>query len=130
MYCLDSDVVIAHFRGDNSIKWHLDTLSADELFITPVTLCELYRGVYLSRTPEKDRFLVRRLLERVHLLNFDLPACEIFGDAYKLLRQSGKLTQDSDLMIASICISNNATLITRNKKHFENIKGLKIEEWQ
>ena len=129
MYCLDSDVVIAHFRGDNSIKEHLDRISGDELFITPITLCELYRGVFLSWNPEKDRFLVKRLLERIHLLNFDLPACEIFGETYKLLRQSGKLTQDGDLMIASICISNNATLVSRNKRHFENIKGLKVEEW-
>ena len=129
MYCLDSDAVIAHFRGDNSIKERLDSISAEELFVTPITLCELYRGVFLSGNLEKDKLLVQRLLERVNVLNFDLPACEIFGKAYKSLKQSGKLTQDSDLMIASICISNNATLITRNKKHFENIKGLKIEEW-
>ena len=129
MYCLDSDAVIAHFKGDNSIKECLESISADELFVTPITLCELYRGVFLSHNMEKDTLLVERLLERVNLLNFDLPACEIFGKAYKLLKQSGKLTQDSDLMIASICISNNVTLITRNRRHFENIKGLKVEEW-
>ena len=129
MYCLDSDVVIAHFRGDNSIKECLDPISSEELFVTPITLCELYRGVFLSGNLEKDKLLVERLLERVNVLNFDLPACEIFGKAYKSLKQSGKLTQESDLMIASICISNNAILITRNKRHFENIQGLKIEEW-
>lgn len=129
MYCLDSDIIIAHFRGDLSIKERLNSVSAGELFITPVTLCELYRGVFLSVNTEKDKLLVEKLLERVNLLNFDLPACEIFGRAYKALKQSGKLTQDSDLMTASICISNSITLITRNKRHFENIKGLKVEEW-
>ena len=129
MYCLDSDAVIAHFRGDNSIKERLDSISAEELFVTPITLCELYRGVFLSRNLEKDKLLVERLLGRVNVLNFDLPACEIFGKAYKALKQSGKLTQDSDLMTASICISNNATLITRNKKHFENIKELVVKAW-
>ena len=129
MYCLDSDVVIAHFRGDSSIKERINSISAGELFITPITLCELYRGAFLSGNPEKNKLLVERLLERVNVLNFDLHVCETFGIAYKALKQSGKLTQDSDLMTASICISNNATLITRNKKHFENIKGLKIEVW-
>ena len=129
MYCLDSDAVIAHFRGDVSIKNFLNNLSAEDLFITPVTLCELYRGVFLSSNAEKNRLLVEKLLERINILNFDITSCEIFGKIYKTLKQSGKLTQDSDLMIASICISNDATLITKNKKHFENIKSLKIKEW-
>ena len=129
MYCLDSDIIIAHFRGDNSIKERLNSLPAEELFITPVTLCELYRGAFLSGDLEKNKLLVEKLLERVNMLNFDLPACEIFGRTYKLLKQSGKLTQDSDLMIAPICISNNVSLITRNKKHFENIKDLRLIEW-
>lgn len=129
MYCLDSDVVIAHFRGDTSIKERINPIPAGELFITPITLCELYRGAFLSGNLDKGKLLVERLLERVNVLNFDLPACEIFGRAYKSLKQSGRLTQDSDLMTASICISNNATLITRNKKHFENIKELMIEVW-
>ena len=129
MYCLDSDVVIAHFRGDASIKERFNSISSRELFITPITLCELYRGAFLSSNLEKNKLLVERLLERANVLNFDLQACEIFGNAYKTLKRSGKLTQDNDLMTASICISNNATLVTRNKKHFENIKGLRVEEW-
>ena len=128
MYCLDSDVVIAHFRGDALIKERLNGLS-EELFVTPLVLCELYRGAFLSANAEKNRLLVEKLLERVDVLNFDVSACEIFGRIYNMLKRSGKLTQESDLMIASICISNNATLVTRNKKHFENIKGLKIEVW-
>ena len=129
MYCFDSDVIIAHFRGDISIKEDLIHLSTEELFVTPITLCELYRGAFLSNNAEKNKLLVEKLLERVNILNFDLPACEIFGRVYKLLKQSGKLAQDSDLMTASICISNNVTLVTRNKKHFENIKNLRVVEW-
>ena len=129
MYCLDSGIIIANFRGDELIKERLHNLSVEELFITPVVLCELYRGAFLSSNSEKNKLLVEKLLERVNILNFDISACEIFGRAYKNLKQSGKLTQESDLMIASICISNNVTLITRNKKHFENIKGLKLLEW-
>ena len=129
MYCIDTDVIIADFRGDESVKERLIEISTDNLFITPITLCELYRGAFLSGNAEKNKQLIGKLLEKVGILDFDLPACEIFGRAYKMLRNLGKLTQDSDLMTASICMSNNLTLITRNKKHFENIKGLKIEEW-
>ena len=129
MYCIDTDIVIADFRGDESIKERLRGISTDSLFVTPITLCELYRGAFLSGNVEKNKLLIGKLLEKVNILNFDLPACEIFGNAYKMLRNLGKLTQDSDLMTASICIYNNLILITRNKKHFEKIKGLKVEEW-
>jgi predicted nucleic acid-binding protein len=129
MYCIDTDIVIADFRGDESVKERLRGISTDSLFVTPITLCELYRGAFLSGNVEKNKLLISKLLEKVNILNFDLPACEIFGNAYKMLRNLGKLTQDSDLMTASICISYNLILITRNKKHFEKIKGLKVEEW-
>ncbi len=129
MYCIDTDIVIADFRGGESIKERLRGISTDSLFVTPITLCELYRGAFLSGNVEKNKLLIGKLLEKVNVLNFDLSACEIFGNAYKMLRNLGKLTQDIDLMTASICISNNLILITRNKKHFEKIKGLKLEEW-
>ena len=37
--------------------------------------------------------------------------------------------QVRDLMISSIAISKDLILVTRNKKHFENIPGLKLEQW-
>ena len=63
------------------------------------------------------------------MIDFDANSCELYGKQYSQLKKIGKLTQDFDLLIAAICISNNKILITKNKKHFENIKGLKVEEW-
>ncbi|MBW3597524.1 MAG: type II toxin-antitoxin system VapC family toxin [Planctomycetes bacterium] len=34
-----------------------------------------------------------------------------------------------DLKIASICLAHDATLLTRNRKDFENVAGLQIEDW-
>ncbi|MCP4148878.1 MAG: type II toxin-antitoxin system VapC family toxin [bacterium] len=34
-----------------------------------------------------------------------------------------------DLMIASICLANNVTLVTNNLKHFSRIEELPIENW-
>jgi len=36
---------------------------------------------------------------------------------------------DMDLMIASIAIANNLTLVSNNTKHFERVKGLEVDNW-
>jgi len=129
MYCLDSDIIIEYFKGNTSIKNHFDKIHKSELFITPITLCELYKGAFLSKNVEKNIVIINKLLKTINIIEFDFYACELYGKIYSELKEKGKLTQDFDLIIAAICISNNKILITRNIKHFDKIKVLKIEKW-
>lgn len=129
MHCLDSDIIIEYLRGNESIKSNIENLEKYEFFITSINLCELYRGAFLSQNSERAIGLINKFLETVNILDFDVYSCELYGKVYAELKKIGRLTQDSDLMIAAICIANNKILITKNKKHFEKIKGLKVEEW-
>ena len=45
------------------------------------------------------------------------------------LKQQGILIADMDLMIASIAIANDFSLVTNNLRHFDKIENLKIERW-
>jgi len=74
--------------------------------------------------------LIGSLSNYFYFLGLENNAARVYGIKYSELKKTGKLTQDFDLMIASICIANNKVLVTNTKKHFENIKGLKIAEWQ
>jgi tRNA(fMet)-specific endonuclease VapC len=38
-------------------------------------------------------------------------------------------TGEVDVLISATAMAHKATLVTANKKHFENIEGLKIEVW-
>ena len=129
-YCLDTDIIIDFIRGDkiivNKIK---NILDSSINFITTITLCELFLGAYLSKNPEEEIKKIDILLENTVLATLDKKSSKTFGIKNKELVDTGKVTKVLDLMIASICISNNLTLVTRNKKHFENILGLKYEIW-
>lgn len=125
MYCLDTNVIIDVFRGDKKLAFKLSKYQ-DSYCITPHVLCELYKGAYLAEKRDNAVFLVRTFEKSAALLDFNQNACELFGKLYSDLRKKGKQTQDFDLMIACVAMAHDVTLITRNKKHFENIKGLSL----
>ena len=67
-----------------------------------------------------------QLLDEILITPVDPTAATIFDK----LRQAklGKIGH-ADLLIASIALANKAVLVTRNRKHFEKIPGLIIENW-
>ncbi len=129
MYCLDSNIIIESFRGNPEVKSRLNNIKDYEICITPLILCELYRGAFLSKNTDKNLIIIKELLKKLTILDFDTYSCELYGRIYLQLKSIGKQTQDADLMTAAICISNNKTLITRNKKHYQNIPSLILEIW-
>jgi len=45
------------------------------------------------------------------------------------LSDAGRIIEDMDILIASIVLANEGTLVTNNTAHFNRIKGLKLEHW-
>ena len=55
MYCLDTSIIIDIFHGDTDLVGRLEELKEEsfDFYITPMTLCELYKGAYLFFNQEK-----------------------------------------------------------------------------
>ncbi len=64
-------------------------------------------------------------LSKLGILPFDREAAMIFHELAKEHTLIGKM----DLKIAAICITHDATLLSRNLLHFEKIDGLRVENW-
>jgi tRNA(fMet)-specific endonuclease VapC len=66
-------------------------------------------------------------LRRFTVLAIDDPAAIEFDR----LRQNKKLKKigRGDLLVAAIALANRATLVTRNRKDFDQIPGLAVEDW-
>jgi tRNA(fMet)-specific endonuclease VapC len=77
----------------------------------------------------RELFLVTELLKSMTILEFDEAA---FNQYETLLIQNPNLRKkrlQKDMRIAAIALSQNATVITRNRRDFEQVPGLKIEDW-
>ena len=130
-FCLDTDIIIEFFHGNdtvvNKIKEAIN--NKEVLNITPITLCELYKGAFLSAHPQKEFEKIEAVLNACFVLDFSPKACNIFGSLAANLAREGKPLDDSDLIIASIALSHHCILVTNNTKHFARIRDLKVENW-
>lgn len=131
MYCLDTNIVVDFFRGDEQLaeKMRMAIARGSAIAITILTVCELYKGVFQSSHAEEHLSQLKGFLESVNILGLTLGACEVYGRLYKTLKDSGKLSQEFYLLIASIVQAHRYTLVTRNIKDFTRFKELQVERW-
>lgn len=105
------------------------------LAITVVTVEEQLGGWYAqirkARKIDQQQRAYEGLSEVVNaiqllrVLPFSRAALERHVELKKEFRRIGR----RDLAIAAIVLENNATLVTRNRVDFEQIPGLRIEDW-
>lgn len=67
---------------------------------------------------------------RFDSLPFDDAAAEEYGRIRAELTAAGTPIGPNDLMIASIALANQLTLVTSNTAEFGRVPGLQIENWR
>ena len=91
--------------------------------------CALVRSGGRRQTPKESDTRVFRPryqpLYRVTILGFHEEDSRTFVKLRKLLPRSGTM----DLKIASICLEHDALLLTRNLRDFNQVPGLRVENW-
>jgi tRNA(fMet)-specific endonuclease VapC len=96
---------------------------------TWITAAELYYGAAKSSAPEANRQLVELFLATLPVLDLDEASTQIFGEAKAMLERQGRRLADADLLIGAIAAAQQATVVTGNRRHYERIPGVTIENW-
>lgn len=102
----------------------------EPVFISPVTIAELTYGTIMATSPEirAKRLAALDRLKKKPILIIDDITGDIFGNVAASLHKAGKHSHHrvQDLWLASQAIQCDYSLLTRNRKDFEDIPGLKI----
>ncbi len=129
MYLLDTDTIIYSLKGDLKVQENLRLHVNDLIQISIITLMELYYGAYKSQHVDANLAKIKTLEQSLNILITGQETAEIFGKMKSKLESNGNRLDDFDLLIASTALTHNLVLITNNKKHFQRIEGLKLENW-
>jgi predicted nucleic acid-binding protein len=104
-------------------------LGATSLFLSAVSVGEIYHGIHKRGDSGQQELLFRSFLANVDVVPFDFDAAVLFGALRFRLRRAGIAPGDPDIMIAATAIHHDLTLVTHNRKHFDQIEGLKLYDW-
>jgi tRNA(fMet)-specific endonuclease VapC len=127
-FLLDTDTCSAHMRRPSQLA-HRFIQYTGGLAIPTIVLAELYAGAYKHPNPSRLLTLITDLLQEVLVLDFDSACAEQFGQVRGTLLQQGISVSRMDLMIASVALVHNLTLVTHNTADYQSIPGLRLDDW-
>ncbi|AFY91504.1 type II toxin-antitoxin system VapC family toxin [Chamaesiphon minutus] len=135
-YILDTDHLTLLKRNHPVVRAKISSIPPADIFVTIVTIEEQLRGRLaviskIANQPERFSMAYDYLFDsfqdfyNLNLLRLDRVAADYFQQFRKQKIRIGS----QDLKIASIALSQKATLLTRNYKDFIQVPGLSIEDW-
>jgi tRNA(fMet)-specific endonuclease VapC len=123
MTIADTDVLIDYLSGaEPGARRVSEAIESGALLTTAITRFELLSGARTARAEAG----IRKLLDVISTLPVDEPCADRAALVRRSLEKSGASIGMADSLIAGIALVNNATLLTRNRKHFERVAGLRL----
>jgi len=129
MILLDTDHCVFFLRGRREVRAAFETHAEQSPAISIITVGESCFGALRSGSPEKNKAICQRFIDRVAVVLLDQSAMSRFAEIKAQLAERGELLEDPDLLIAATALTHGAPLITHNTSHFARIDGLRVEDW-
>ncbi len=124
---LDTDIILAAFRGDREAGAFWATLESSQLVCSTVTYVEVAAGE-LHRDPRRNRTL-QQIFSGFTFIPLSEQIAKRAGREAARLGSAVARVGYADLAIAATALTERRALVTRNRKHFSLIAGVRIEAW-
>ena len=131
-YAMDTNIISYILKNDEAVisRYQQEAAKGNEFLMLPIVYYEVSRWLLESKA-KKLNVEFNNMCAEIPLIHMGKDVWDKAASIYVNTRKIGKpIGSDVDVIIAACCILNDCTLITNNIRHFENIDGLKLDNWK
>lgn len=128
-YMLDTNICIFTIKNKPQQVRDAFNRHRGQLCISSVSLMELIYGAEKSANPEQNLVVVEGFAARLVVLSYDELAASHTGQLRAELARYGTPVGPYDQMIAGHARSRGLITVTNNRREFDRVPGLRVEDW-
>jgi predicted nucleic acid-binding protein len=125
---LDTDVIIQDERKAFDLKRWVASQPTVQFEVAAITVAELWHGVERATgefKAEREAYILR-ILRSVRILPYTEATAMEHARVWADLESSGKMIGFYDLIVAATALEHRSTVATFNRRHFAEVRGLKV----
>jgi tRNA(fMet)-specific endonuclease VapC len=134
-FILDTDTFTLYLQGDVNVIANVVQHLADDVRLSVVSVEEMWDGwqaaIKKAKTPEDIGHAYDRLTATLDELRgwpvASSPAAAVVR--YRTLKKQKLNVGANDLKIAAVALEQDATVVTRNRRDFSRVPGLRVVDW-
>lgn len=127
-FLLDTNAVIALFKRNEEFRDRMLSYEPQDFGVSAIVMHELFYGAYKSQAIERNLATLDGL--RFEVLDFDSEDARCAGEIRAILAKAGTPIGPLDVMIAGQAMARSLILVTHNRREFDRVGGLQVEDWQ
>ena len=127
---LDADVIIRGEKGGFDLSRWAASRPNDELEIAAITVAELWHGVEraVGAAKLKRQQYLQAILAPFPIIPYTEQTAFEHARLWAELAAAGKMIGYYDLIVAATALERGSELVTFNRRHFSQVKGLTVIE--
>ncbi|OUT16813.1 type II toxin-antitoxin system tRNA(fMet)-specific endonuclease VapC [Campylobacter concisus] len=133
MFLLDTNIcsyLISNAEPySQNILGHLTRYGKKDIFISSITVAEMFYGIENSTQKELNLKLMGDFISNFGVLDFTSKNAASYGKIRLEMKNKNRRIGDMDMLIAAVALSNDLVLVTNNEKDFKDISELRMENW-
>ncbi len=130
-YLLDTNTcigVLTNRVANLTDRWN--QAQPGQIRLCSVVKAELLFGAEKSAKRELVQQKLRVFFSRFRSMPFDDAAAQTYGELRAATEKQGQRVGPNDMLIASIALANQLTLVTHNTAEFSRVPGLLLDDWE
>ncbi len=128
-YLLDTTICIYVIKQRPLTALEQFNRHAGHMAMSSITLAELFHGAEKSAQVQRNLAVVEDFVSRLEVLPYGAKAAQHHGSVRAALERAGTPIGVNDLHISAHARSEGLTVVTNNRREFDRVPGLLVEDW-